>query len=216
MNNFFLKLRAPRMSLKERAFFTKRLSFLIRAGVAIPDALGSLAAPCRSASVRSALRGMGTSVENGKTLAESAEPYPFLFDTFSVEVIRTGELTGSLARNLEYLADELKKRSELRSKVWGAFLYPALIGVFTLCLTVSLILFIFPKIAPIFSGLSVSLPPTTRFLLSVSDHLQRWGLLTALIAFLFAAGITVLVRRSAAAQLARSAVCSGCLLWEAL
>jgi type II secretory pathway component PulF len=90
--------------------------------------------------------------------------------------VKVGESSGSLTQNLQYLADELNKRSALRRKVVGALVYPAFITTATLGITSLLTVFIFPKILPIFSSLNVELPLSTRVLIFISVFLSNWGL----------------------------------------
>lgn len=189
-------LSAPRMSLKERAFLMKRFSFLVRSGMSLPACLEALEGQVSKKGIKDAVATIRGDVEKGTSLSESVSAFPYLFDSFAVQVIRTGETTGALALNLDYLAGELEKRATLRTKLLGAFLYPALIGVFTLCLTATLVLFIFPKIIPIFSGLHVSLPLSTRILLAVNDYLRHWGILTFLVLLIIVMGLTIAFKRS--------------------
>ena len=51
-------------------------------------------------------------VSNGQSLAKSLSKYPHVFGDFSVNIISFGESSGILSENLEYLADELKKKQD--------------------------------------------------------------------------------------------------------
>jgi type IV pilus assembly protein PilC len=105
-----------------------------------------------------------------------------------INVIRIGENTGLLHQNLNYLAEELKKRILLKRKIIGAFVYPVFIAITTIGITTMLIIFIFPKIIPILKSLKVPLPITTRFLIGLSGFLSDNGLyvLLGLIFFIIA------------------------------
>ncbi len=194
MNSLLDTLRAPRLSQKQQALFMQRLSFLISSGMPLTQGLSILESQERGGSVREALRQVSRSVEEGKTLGESMAPYPYAFTRFSIEVIRVGESSGTLAENLEYLSRELRKRAELRTKLVGSLIYPGLITGATILLSASLILFIFPKIVPVFSSTGMELPWSTRSLLAVSSYLSEWGLVT-LIAVVAAATALILVHR---------------------
>jgi len=77
--------------------------------------------------------------------------------------------------SLTYLAEELKKKHILRRKLVSAFIYPALITVATLCITAFLMLYLFPKIIPVFTSLHIELPLTTRIVMSAIVFLEDWG-----------------------------------------
>jgi type II secretory pathway component PulF len=98
-------------------------------------------------------------------------------------MVRVGEASGTLPLNLEYITEELKKKNELRKQIVGALLYPLIIVVATLGITIFLILYIFPKILPIFTSLHVALPLSTRILIGISEFLKSyWYVLFGLLA----------------------------------
>jgi len=167
---------SPRFSLKEQTFFAQRLAFLINAGLPIVDALHILREQSRSKAHNKVFDQIIDLTSSGQALSKSFERFPKIFGQFAIHIIRVGETSGSLSQNLQYLADELKKRHALRRKVVGALVYPAFITIATLGITLLLTVFIFPKILPIFSSLNVPLPATTRAVIWLSVFLSQWGL----------------------------------------
>ncbi len=119
-------------------------------------------------------------ISNGQFLAASLERYQNVFGNLFIYIVRVGESAGILSENLNYLADELKKKQKLRRRVVGAMIYPIVILVATLGITGLLTVFIFPKILPVFKSLNVELPLTTRILIVVSDVLTNYGLFVLL------------------------------------
>ena len=171
-NSFF----APRFSVKEQALFAKRMSFLVKAGVPLVEALSLIQEQTRSKSKARAFALIIDDVNNGQFLAASLSKHKRMFGDFAVNLIRVGEESGILSQNLEYLAEELKKKEILRRKVLGALAYPVIITVATFGITTALILYVFPKILPIFSSLHVNLPLSTRILIAISNFLIGYGL----------------------------------------
>lgn len=174
------KYLAPRFSIKEQAMFAKRMSFLVKAGVPLVESLSLIRDQTRSQSKARAFDLIIDDVNNGQYLASSLAKHHRMFGEFAVNLIRVGEESGILSQNLEYLSDELKKKELLRRKVLGALAYPIIITVATFGITTGLILYVFPKILPIFSSLHVNLPFSTRFLIAVSNFLIHYGLLLVL------------------------------------
>ncbi len=177
------------LSIKEQAFFAKRLAFLIKAGVPILEGLHMIREQSRSKKYQKVLDKIIVDISNGQTLSSSLKKFHRLFGDFAINIISVGEETGILSENLEYLADELKKRQILHRKVAGALVYPVFITIATLGITGLLTAFIFPKIMPIFTSLNVHLPLSTRILIFVSQFLRNWGIFVILgvIAFIIAA-----------------------------
>jgi len=105
-------------------------------------------------------------IEEGHALSKAFGKFPRMFSKFCVSLIRVGESSGTLPATLEYLAVELQKKHVLRSKIVSAFIYPAVIALATLGITVFLMLFLFPKITPIFKSLHAHLPLSTRIVMA--------------------------------------------------
>jgi type II secretory pathway component PulF len=197
--NVSVQLRAPRLSLKEQSLFTKRLAFLINAGVSIVEALHILRAQMVGGG-QLVLDQILKDVSSGLSLSRSFARFPKVFGQFAVHIIRIGESSGTLYQNLNYLADELKKRQALRRKIIGAFIYPVLITVATIGITIFLMVYLFPKITPIFTSLHATLPLPTRIVMAASSILIHSGLLIFFVLIVVVAGGVYAVKHSAMLQ----------------
>lgn len=188
------ELQKPRLSLKDQIFFAKRLSFFIHAGVPLIEAIDIIRMQTRSRAKKELFNTIQKDIAEGQYLATSLARTGGVFNDFAINIIRVGEGSGILKENLSYLADELTKRKELRSKVTSALVYPAFITFATLGITILLTVFIFPKIMPIFVSLHVPLPFTTRALIAISLFLKSWGILTFFVLMVIV--VTLLVLRN--------------------
>lgn len=166
-----------RLSIKEQMFFAKRLAFLVKAGVPLLESLHMIKEQGRSKRFEKIILPIIDDVSNGQFLSTSLLKFRHLFGDLAINIISIGEACGVLSDNLEYLAEELKKREALRRKVISAFIYPAIVIVATLAITSFLMIYLFPKIIPIFSSLNASLPFSTRVIIFISNFLQNYGLI---------------------------------------
>ncbi|MDP2695864.1 MAG: type II secretion system F family protein [bacterium] len=174
MNNF-LKNLSLSVSLQEKIIFAKHLAIMIKAGMPLLDAINMLQQQTRSRSMSKILESVVKDVSNGQFLSKSLEKYQSVFGDLFIQLIKVGETGGILSENLVYLADELKKKAELRRKVVGALIYPSIILLATLGIAGFLTIYIFPKIIPVFSSLKAELPITTKILISISNLLTQHG-----------------------------------------
>ncbi len=178
VGKFFLglkKMSEGKMSVKEQTFFIKRLSFLIKAGVPMLESLVMIRDQTREKGYVTILDTVIKDVSNGQYLSTSLAKFRNIFGDFSINIISFGESTGILSDNLIYLADELKKKNTLRKKVLGAFVYPAIVTVATLGIVGFLMIYLFPKIMPVFSSLHITLPLSTRMVIFLSNFLIHNG-----------------------------------------
>src|SRR6185369_12556355 len=96
------------------------------------------------------------------------EKHPKVFSNIYVQMVRSAEKTGNLAEILTKLTSQQQKEYELRGKVKGALMYPAIVGTLMLGVIVLVITFILPKITSLFGDSGQKLPASTRFLLGLS------------------------------------------------
>jgi type II secretory pathway component PulF len=183
-----------KFTIKERIVFTKRLSLLLRSGIPIVQALFMLAEGVGSTSVTRITKSLCEDIEKGLPLSKALAKFEKHVGLFYINIVRIGELSGTLPENLDYIAQELKKKHELKKQVTGALIYPAIIICATLSITTLLILYIFPKILPVFLSLKTELPLSTRILMELSAFLSTYGWALVIIlmggAILFAFGLT--------------------------
>lgn len=175
-----------KLSIKDQAAFAKKLAFLIRADVPIMESLRMIKNQSRFSKAKMFERVLND-VMSGQFLSSSLAKHGNTFGTFAINIIKVGEEAGILDKNLEYLAEELKKRQELKKKILGAMVYPAFITLATIGVSALITVYIFPKLMPIFQSVSFELPLTTRILMAVSGFMIAYsfylfmGILAAII-----------------------------------
>lgn len=188
MTSFF------RISIKEQILFAKRLGILIYSGLPIMQALQMICNQANSRSTKYVFTQISEDVESGQLLSTSISKFKNIFGEFAINIIRVGELSGSLQHNLHYLAEELKKKQELRRKIIGALVYPLFIGVATLGIAILLTAYVFPKILPIFSSFKSRLPWSTRVLIFFSNGLIHYWLYVILGGIIFIAAVIFILK----------------------
>jgi type IV pilus assembly protein PilC len=171
------------VSEKDIVIFSRQLSVLIQSNIPIVRALGTLSEQTSNPKMVLICKKMGKMVEEGSSFSEALNAYPKQFDNFYVSVVKSGETSGNLQRSLNYLADHVEKDYELKRKVKGAMMYPAVI-IFAFCgvfffLTVKVL----PQLTDILKESEVELPWTTKIVITVSDFMStNWMTVLVMIA----------------------------------
>ncbi|RJQ28791.1 type II secretion system F family protein [Candidatus Parcubacteria bacterium] len=168
--NLFLRL-----PIQERINFSQHLAIVIKAGLPLLEGLRVIRRQTHSKTLARIIDQLMVDLNNGKFLADSLERYKAVFGEFYISIVRIGEASGTLGTNLVYLAEEIEKAKDLRSKVRGALVYPVIILIATLGITGLITFFIFPKVLPIFSSLRVELPTTTKAVIWIFNFLLAYG-----------------------------------------
>lgn len=174
---------------RELIVFVKRLSMMLRSSMPIVSALQMLEAESHTLVSKRITQSLVTDIESGLALSSALQKHPNTFGVFCINMVKVGEASGTLPQSLEYITEELKKKHELHKQIVGALLYPLIIVIATFGITIFLILYIFPKILPIFTSLQVALPLSTQILIGMSNFLTTyWYVLfgiTLLLIFLY-------------------------------
>ncbi len=171
----------PRIKPKDLMHLSQQLGAFIRAGIPVLDAMTELSEGSDSRGVRRVLDEIIADLRAGATLTEAFDKHPEDFPTYYRGILRSAELTGELDTVLDQLAVYLERDLDARRKLKSAMVYPAIVAVMAVGTVVVLTGFVLPKFKTFFASLDAELPAPTRLLLSVSDFVQQWGWLIALV-----------------------------------
>jgi general secretion pathway protein F/type IV pilus assembly protein PilC len=144
-------------------------------------------------------------VADGQRLADAMEAQREVFPSIQIAMVRAGEAGGFLEQVLARLGDFLEHQADLRSKVIGNLIYPAILLSLALLVVVGALVFFVPKFKAMFSRIELPLP--TTILLGASEVLtQHWlwivlGLAALVIFIIWLRGQEVVQRKIAHLQL---------------
>ncbi|MEA3322806.1 MAG: type II secretion system F family protein, partial [Patescibacteria group bacterium] len=141
---------------------------------------------------REVLENIYKDVQKGVTFSDSLAKYPAIFNDLFVNMVRVGEIGGTLDDSLDIITVQMEKEHELKSKVRGAMIYPAVIIFAMMIVGVIMLTYILPQILGVFGDMEVELPATTMFVIGMSDALKNHGVLIAITLIGGAVGIKVL------------------------
>lgn len=159
--------------LKEKIAFIENLQVMIKSGISAPRALKLIATQTKNPKFKSILTEVSQNVESGKTIHETLAKYPKIFSFIFISMVKVGEVTGSLEKSLEYLGIQLEREADIKSKVKGAMLYPAIIISAMAIIGILMGIFVLPQLTSIFSEFEPDkLPATTKIVIWISDTLS--------------------------------------------
>ena len=104
-------------------------------------------------------------IESGMPLHHSLESVIGISRT-TAGLIEYGEISGTLAKALLTAKNLLEKEDELLKKCINALIYPVVIGIFAVLLTIGLIRGVMSQIIPLLKSLKVDLPIITKLTIS--------------------------------------------------
>lgn len=162
------------VGLVDKMFFTRNLGVMINAGLPLTRALEALAEEATNVKLKSALVDINGSVIKGKSLAESLRAHEKIFGELYSNMVEVGETTGKLVLVFKLLANQMKKDHDLRRRVRGALMYPAIVVSALIGVGIMMMIYVIPALSSTIRDLGVELPITTRVVLGVSDFISAY------------------------------------------
>ncbi len=164
---------ARRIRRKELPGFTRQFAALLSSGIPVVASLSAIHDQTSNRALKGVIDGLQSRIEQGAFVSEALAAYPEVFDDLYVGTVRAGESGGVLAETMGRLALYLAKAARLRRKVTSAMMYPVIVTVVCLVLTVGMIVGIVPVFASIYADFDATLPLPTRVLVAISDTMRQ-------------------------------------------
>ena len=175
-------------SSKDILNFTNQLTVMVRAGISLQDSLESIAERNDKQKFKLVIMDLKNRIEAGQSFSQALAEHTNVFSNLYINMVAAAEVSGSLSGMLEKLAEYLDSEAETRSQIKGAMVYPIIIAVMAVSVTVFLLCFVLPRFTAIFRGKEHLLPTPTKVLMASSVFLRGYWffILPAISALFFA------------------------------
>jgi general secretion pathway protein F len=174
-----LSLKRRGMNTREVGQFTQQLATLLGAGLPLDRSLHVLLDLAENDRIKQTVTAVRDRVREGGSLSDALDAQHGSFSRFFINMVRAGEIGGSLDITLERLADYLERSKDLKDSVVSAMIYPIMLMVLAGGSLVLLLVYVIPQFTPIFEELGGDLPLITKIVLAAGGVLQNfwWGLI---------------------------------------
>lgn len=160
--------------LKTLVNVTRQLAILTATGTQVVQALAAIERQLPVGPWRRVLGDIRQQVEEGGSLAKAMEAHPGYFDAIYRSLVAAGESGGQLPAMLDRLSLITRKQLKIRSTVMGALSYPIMLMGISVVVIVVMLLAVLPRFTGLFDTLDAELPPSTEFLLGISQGLRTY------------------------------------------
>ncbi len=155
--------------------FFRQMSVMLKSGVPLSQGIELLAENVNNKKFGANLFDVSKRLGGGEELSSSLENYPRIFSPIMIGLIEAGEAGGILSQVLERLALLIEAQSKIKSQIKGALIYPVLILVLAIAVSLGLLIGIVPQFESLFSGMGAKLPALTAFMLTLSRIVTTWS-----------------------------------------
>jgi type IV pilus assembly protein PilC len=182
------------------AIFSRQLATMMAAGIPLVQSFDIVGAGHENPAMQKLILAIKADVEGGTTLADALAKHPLHFDDLFVSLVAAGEQAGALETLLDKIATYKEKTEAIKKKIKKALFYPAAVVVVAIVVTTILLIYVIPEFESLFQGFGADLPAFTRFVIDISNFVQKTGWLLLLAVILGVMGFLHLHKRSRAVQ----------------
>jgi type IV pilus assembly protein PilC len=187
------KLQRISVSMSNLLISIKSLAALLKASIPLSDTIKTISEQSSDPNLNRIYAFISQEIDKGSTVAEAMRLFPKVFPGTVSSVVEAGEKGGSLEKNLIFISDTLKKEWELKKKLKGAVIYPAIIISLTILEFVGMIFIVLPKLESLFTSFP-NIPPLTLFIMKTALSIRTNWLPILLVILVLIVGILVFLR----------------------
>jgi len=158
----------------DQVFLAKHFALMLKVGTDLFRALDVLIADSDKPALRSFLREVRASLEKGRPFYTTFARYPKYFSPVFVNLIKSGEASGTLEKVFDNLSRMLAKQEDLRRKIKSALVYPILLLIASFLILVFLVTFVLPRIAEIFLQGTMEVPIFSKIVFTTGLFLANY------------------------------------------
>ena len=165
-----------RVKTQDKINFARNLGLMIKAGLALSRSLLVLERQSKNKALKKVLNDLIENISKGMSFADALAKHSKVFPPLFISMIHAGEQSGTLSESLKAVADQMDSSYTLTKRIRGAMIYPAVIFSVMIIIGVLMMIFVVPTLLSTFQSLGAPLPPTTQFILNLSNIFQKDGI----------------------------------------
>jgi len=159
------RLKVPQ---KDLLIFFRQLAVILQSGVPLAQGLELLSSNMTNPQLAACITQIALRLNAGEELSICLRQYPKVFRPITVGLIEAGEAGGILEEVLDRIAHLMEQQAKLRGQMIGALIYPVIVLVLAITVSLALLIFIVPRFESMFSSLGAKLPAITQVMLNLS------------------------------------------------
>ena len=165
------------VSTEHFLLFNQELLALVRAGLPIVQSFDIMLERQKNPRFREILADIREKLMSGVALSDAFASYGNLFPPIYSTSLRAGERSGDLEGVLKRFLRYQKMIVNLRKKVVGALVYPAILVTMSMGMIFIMLTYVIPKFAEFFTGFGADLPWFTKVMIGLATTMRQNSLL---------------------------------------
>ena len=178
-----INIGSKKVKARDLSIFCRQFHSILTAGVTILNALQMLSDQTENKVLREATKQVQVDVEKGESLTSAMSKHEETFPPLLIHMVEAGEASGSLEISFERMAIQFEKQAKVNGMVKKAMVYPIVVMCVAVAVVIIMLVVVFPQFEDMFAQLDSELPAITRVMISMSEFVQSfWWLLAIIVA----------------------------------
>ncbi len=169
-----LSNRMQKIKPQDLILFTKQLRTMLNAGIPVLQSMDVLYNQTENPRLKAAISSISADIKSGGTMSRSFAKHPGVFSDLYCNMIRAGEISGTLTEVLERLIYIVEHEFKVKKDIKSALTYPIVVVVALVVAFFVLIFFVLPQFVDLFSKAGIELPMPTRVCLAIYSGLSHY------------------------------------------
>lgn len=181
----------------EKISLCRYLSTMLSSGVSLTSGIPALKKESKNPLMRQILDDILYALERGQPLSNTFANYPKVFEKFFITMVRSGEVSGTLAESFKYLERQLRSEYSLSQKIKSSMIYPAIVFISMMGIGFLMFFFVLPQIGKVFLTMTIPIPKFTRTIFTISLTAVRYRYAIIAMIILMMIGLFLFIKKPA-------------------
>ena len=187
--------RNKKLKTKYLVFMLTELSTYIKAGIPLSEALSIMARETKNMRFKNILREMRYDINSGDSFSKALMNRGEAFPSILINMVKTSEMTGSLAESLDDMSVYFGDIEETRRQMISILTYPTIIFTFAVAVVMFIMVYVIPKFVDIYTTMEATkIPHFTKTVIGISNFFQD-NLITILLVVIIILATFILLYR---------------------
>lgn len=171
-----------KISRRDLIDFYTLMTFQVKAGVSVIEALTTAAGECKHQKLRDILRHVERKTKSGMMFFEALDGYPEAFPPNVVNMVRAGEMSVRLPDTFTELREYEEWQEKMQADIKQATIYPTIVVCVISIFILILFTVVIPKFIDLLGQMKMELPLVTRIVFGASEFIKStWWIWVGLV-----------------------------------
>ena len=162
-----------KVKMKELTYFCRQLAIMINSSIELINCLEILKNQVFSKYFKQILDRVYEDVQTGMLLSEAMAKHKKVFPEFLRNMVYVGEMSSSLEKVLDNIAEYYESEMRTKSKIKSALVYPITLAILTVAILALMMILVVPTFRNSLGSMEIEMPALTMAIFNISDFVTQ-------------------------------------------